>query len=898
MRFVSNIVFLFLFSTLSGWAQSRPADVSEAISPSKYLLTAYLSTGEVIVPTGRIVKTIALSHPRSMEIANIYVNYKVNIRLKTDPAGESVAVVTFLNLKMTGALDYKGFDISDHIFPSLVSFRLLEPGTSTVSVSSSNILAAVKGANVNNGDCSVTVSLHKKITDSPVIDQIAFYHSDEDFIRADSQMKLIDRYYAASWLSQRADKLLDALQTSCLHNPSKFLAVELEQVIINDWLTRQHFNRYPLFQKKDTMSLIRTLEVNRFRKKLIDQDFIIANIISNEDLVKASKLFADNLAVYFDSNQPDFNRETYLSQMAESRLSTIGYNAIHDFADSYTAYHKLPKIDGLFFERAATLIRTALTEKASQLADKEQYSEAMNMLNASDKYNLEPGVMRSQVESVLIGKLTQRLYSAYLDFALKSLNTGIYTITTDFYQKAIQLKQTYKGLILTDSRERYLADMICRLMLTAAEKSLKSNDVQTALATYEQIIHMAETARLKENYETARTRMETLSNRPSGYKHWEGEDLAIEIPVGDIEKIKASANSAKEMNRQIDNDTISTASSRRLRARLIAQMKVGKKGLSRQQLKALKESLTRSEKALANKKTKKGKRQSQQSDSLQSGTSTKVVIVKVNDTRQKVLDNIQAIHLKIWTGDTLSSALLLDKTDSLQQILTLTGDKTLETDIRALHIILDEKRCELQKDSYQRELDLIRKQTESKDFVYAAKQLRSLIDKPYPATCKISKSDAIQLLSSLEIPLNYARLLSQLDTIAQTREPSEIITAFEQLQDYYRINLSEKSGVNPPDLMTLLKSRKETAFLLQGVSAMLETHRPAYALELMKEINKLEPKPDVTNSLQKRLGEMLASGDHSEAKTSTEMLNAYNVNDKWYKELVTAYKKQWKLLSK
>jgi hypothetical protein len=897
MRFVNNIVFLFLFSTLTGWAQSRPAETTATNSSSRYLLTAYLPSGEVIVPTGRIMRTIALSHPRSMEIATIYVNYKVNIRLKTDPAGESVAIVTFVNFKMSGDLDYKDFDISNHILPSLVSFRVLEPETSTTSVSSSDILATVKGANINNGDRSVTVSLHKKITAPPVIDLIAFYHSDDDFLNAESQMKLIDRYYAASWLSQRSDKLLDALQTTYLHNPAEYLAAELEQVIINDWLTRQHFNRYPLFQKKDALSMIKTLEINRYRKKLIDQDFIRANIISNEDLVQASKLFAENLAHYFDTNQPDFNRETYLSQMAESRLSAVGYNAIREFVNSYIAYHKLPKDEETYIVKAGSLIRAALTEKASRLADKEQFSVAMSLLNATANYDLQPGAHGSQAENILIGKLTQRLYSAYLDFALKSLHTGIYTITTDFYQKAIQLKQTYKGLILPDTRERYLADMICKSMLTAAEKSIKEGDVQSALATYEQTIHMAETARLKEDYETARIRMEALSNRPSGFKPWEGEDQALEIPLDDLEKIKASANIAKEMNSEANTDTIPVAVSKRLRAKLIAQIKNGKKKLSRQQLKALKENLARTDKVLANKNVKKDK-QNQQSDAVQNDLSKNVVIVKVNDTRQQILDNIQAIHLKIWTGDTLSSANLLARTDSLQQVLSLTGDKTLETDIRALHINLDDKRCELQKASFQSELDLIRKQTESKDFVYAAKQLRLLIDKPFPALCKISKSDVIQLLASLEVPLNYARLLTQLDSIAQTQDPSEIITAFEQLQDYYRINLTEKSGVSPPDLMPLLKSRKETAFLLKGVSAMLDTHRPAFALELLKEINKLEPKPDASIPLQKRLGEMLASGDHSEAKTTSDMLNAYNVSDKWYKELVTAYKKQWKLFSK
>ena len=95
--------------------------------------------------------------------------------------------------------------------------------------------------------------------------------------------------------------------------------------------------------------------------------------------------------------------------------------------------------------------------------------------------------------------------------------------------------------------------------------------------------------------------------------------------------------------------------------------------------------------------------------------------------------------------------------------------------------------------------------------------------------------------------------------------------------------------------MAALKSRKETSFLLKAASAMLDIHRPANALDLLREINKLEPKPDQTATLQKRLGEMLASGDHATTKTATDMLNTYNLNDKWYKEFAAAYKKQWKL---
>ena len=257
MRFVRNIILVFLFSTLSGWAQSKSTDITSQVSQPKYLLTAYLASGEVITPTGRIIRTIALSHPRSMEIANIWLNYNIDIKLKKNSIGETIAVVSFNSMKLSGDLDYKGFDISDKIFPSLLSFKLLS------SSDSKEILATVRGASINPNDCSISISLPKNTTEIPVIDQLAFFHSDQDFEKADSHLKLIDKYYAAGWLMQRTNILLDECQLTLIHNPSSYLAKNLEVIVINDWLTRQHFNRYPVFQKKDSLELIKNLEISR-----------------------------------------------------------------------------------------------------------------------------------------------------------------------------------------------------------------------------------------------------------------------------------------------------------------------------------------------------------------------------------------------------------------------------------------------------------------------------------------------------------------------------------------------------------------------------------------------------------------------------------------------------------
>jgi hypothetical protein len=895
MRLISTLLLLLVISANAVWAQSVPLDSVDVIPPSRYMLKAKGPSGELILTTGRIVKAIAISSPKLMEIARIYVNYTVRIKLNTNSGGETVAIVTFSALRLSGDLDYKGFDIRDHIFPSLVTFRLTQPGVGKNAGKADEVLATVKAGMVNKGGCSVTIALNKSVSEIPVIDNLAFYHSEDDYAVADGQMKLIDKYYTAGWLMQRTENLLDGMQYTHLNNPSAYLASTLEVIVINDWITRQHFNRFPCFKMKDTLSMSRRLVINGYRKKLIDQDFIKSNVIRNEDMKKAAVLFADNLTYYFDTSQPDYNKATYLSQMAYSPISSIGYKAIHDFASGYGAQHKNLTINWQLFIKTSAIFKDAMTAKASQLTDNEQFSEAMDMLKASENYDLQHGGIRSQADSVLIGRLSQRLYSAYLDFALKSLNFKIYSVTYDYYQKAILLKQSYNGMIVTDSRERYLADRICKDMLVSAEKSIKGNDIGTALALLERVVRIADSARLKGDYETARIRLESLSNRSSGFRPWVGEDLAVVVPVDEIKRSDDKAMTAYEKNKLREKDTAVAIAMKKPKVKAIPAAKV--KADSSVLLASIRYSDPLPAKIIPAKKTR-GKKSVALADSSKIIAVKKDVFIDIPDIKQQIEANIKSIHLKLWSGDTVSSVAMLNKTDSLQQLLGESGDKSFVSDIRALRINLDELRCEQQKTAYRRELDQIRGLLKSKDFGVAFKQLEKLISRSFPSSCNVDKSDATRLLGSLETPMVYKRWIIQLDSVSKSQDPEAIISAFEKAKEYYKLNMIDKLGFEPPDLMRALKARKEIPFLLKAVSAMLDSHRPGYALELLKEIRVLEIKPDITLSLQKRLGEMLASGDFADMKNPVDLLNGYGVYEKWYEELMVAYKKQWKVFSK
>ena len=139
MRFYTIFFFSFLLYSYPGWSQSAPADITEIIKPVKYRLQAIGPSGEVYSTTGRIVKAIALGRPQSLEIAYIYVNYSPTVKLVTDISGETTAVVSFHAMKLSGDVVYKEFDIENYIFPSLVSFRLIQAGTATTAVAAKKV---------------------------------------------------------------------------------------------------------------------------------------------------------------------------------------------------------------------------------------------------------------------------------------------------------------------------------------------------------------------------------------------------------------------------------------------------------------------------------------------------------------------------------------------------------------------------------------------------------------------------------------------------------------------------------------------------------------------------------------------------------------------------------------
>src|ERR1035437_8195005 len=99
-----RIIILFILLPFPGIAQTHPDD---AFLANKYLLSSKGLSGELIITTGRIVRAIALSHPQSLEVANVWVDYSVTVNLTTDSDGASTARISMKNLHLTGDIEYR-----------------------------------------------------------------------------------------------------------------------------------------------------------------------------------------------------------------------------------------------------------------------------------------------------------------------------------------------------------------------------------------------------------------------------------------------------------------------------------------------------------------------------------------------------------------------------------------------------------------------------------------------------------------------------------------------------------------------------------------------------------------------------------------------------------------------
>jgi hypothetical protein len=903
MRLVS-VIFIFLFlPILSGTAQKPPEEV---VQMNKYLLSAKGPSGELIITTGRIVKAIALSRPQSMEIANVWVNYSVSVALSTDRDGSTTARVSFKDLHLTGDVKFKGFDITNFIFPSCVSFKLSSSGSGR----SKPLLANVREAAINPGNCTISVSLGKNVTEVPAIEKLCFFHSESDYETATSQIKLIERYFTATWLMHRTEHLMDAMQFSQLKNPSAFIASNIEVALLNDWISRQRFDKYPYFQKIDSLMFTKQILVNRYKRNLIEHDFAKVSTITKGDLSNAAALFSESLSNYFSAGQGDIIRSAYLTQMAGSSMTHIGYKELLDFVEIYNATHPHQLISQRDIVAFSAEIEMAMIQQAAKLVDNEKYSEAMNMLKTSDRYSLLLVDQQSPFENELTSHLSQRLYIYYLDIAVKAMQGNVFRVSTDYYRKALAIKQQYPDKVKSDPRERYIADMTCKNILQTAERSYQTNDMTSALAGFEEVIKLADSARLKNSYEAARLRLQAISGRPSGYRPWVGQDLAVAIPKEESEVIKS------QPKREVADAKEPLISRRQKRVTpvndIVNQPKIVDSTalvtkLSKKQMRAQQRNVIDSDNAriLASEVIKPGrndrnKPNRQPVNTLSKGFNrTRMNVETTNDQslRDRLRQYVDNIHMKIWAGDIDSSLIMLNAADSLQEILSKNGDNGFLVDLKSSRINYNNLICDQQKTIYNKDFEQIKLLLKQKEFAKASTQLKLLIAKSFNAECAVDKTSANQLLGSLDAPIVFRKWKLQLDSLTLTQEPEVIIEAFAKANDYYRTNGLDKWGIESPDLLVALQTRKETAFLLKASLQFVNNHQPAYALTLLKSIALIEPKPDKTLSLQKRVGELLASGDYTAEKSITDKLTAYGLDERWFAVLVTAYKKQWKVFS-
>jgi hypothetical protein len=903
MRLVSIIFLSLFFPILSGLAQTPPEEVN---LNNKYLLSAKGPSGELIITTGRIVKAIALSRPQSLEIAHLWVNYNVSITTNTDREGSTTAHISFKDLHLTGDVIYKGFNISDFIFPSCVSFKLYPPGQGRTKP----LLASVKEATINPGNCTISVSLGKNVKEMPVIEKLCFFHSDTDYEMANSQIKLIERYFTATWLMKRTEQLMDAMQYSQMNNASAFVASTIEVALLNDWISRQRFDKYPYFQKIDSLMFTQQIQINRFKRKLIQQDFAKSNAISWDNLSKSATLFSESLSNYFDAGQANINRSAYLNQMAGSSMTNIGYKELLDFVEIYNAAHPHQQISKREIVAFGALIEKAMMQQAAALVEKDRYSEALCMLKASDHYCLSLVDEQTPFEKELIHNLCQKLYTYNLDIALKALQGDVLRVSTDYYRKALSIKNQYPDSVINDPRERYIAFMTCKNIIQSAERSVQHNDIASALSEFEEVIKIADSASLKGAYEMARNRLEAISGRPSGFKPWQGNDLAIVVPAKEPEVVMNSPKSKVNVNKAVQ-----AAKRKRITKPInipVTQTKIVDSTallakIDKRQARAHKRKIedndsTRILATVVPKSLKKNTHKSKHAlaGSLleTSGKSlAKVESTNDQDLRDKLRNFVSNIHLKIWSGDIDSSFLMLKVADSLQDILAKSGDNGFQVDLKSLRISYNNLVCDQQKTIYTNEFEKIKLLLAKKDFSKASTLLKLLIAKPFNAACAINKSAANQLLETLDAPLIFKKWRLQLDSLTVSQEPEVIIAAFDKAGEYYHSNSLDIWGIEAPDLVVALQSRKETSFLLKASMQFVNNHQPGYALTLLKSIFELESKPDKTLSLQKRIGEMLASGDYTPQKSALEKLSSYGLNERWFATLINAYKKQWKLFS-
>lgn len=233
----------------------------------------------------------------------------------------------------------------------------------------------------------------------------------------------------------------------------------------------------------------------------------------------------------------------------------------------------------------------------------------------------------------------------------------------------------------------------------------------------------------------------------------------------------------------------------------------------------------------------------------------------------------------------------------LQEKYNLQSNTNLNKELEILKGKIFSQECKNAQNEYNKQLEIVDDYIRKKQFIDAERAIEKSIKiaQSYP-DCDIDLENSNKKRSEIIPAFTYQKLFQNIEQLLKEGSYKELYIKYQELEMYYYEFSVERFGINHLKINDfIVKCNSE--FVKYSISHFIEKKEINSALQFLKELKTRNYPPKWCSSEQKLLGEKLAINDKKNGKIDYKSsIFLITENHKWYKDLKKSYIKTWKSL--
>lgn len=881
-----KIFFISILIFVISYVKSQQLIIYNDIKPETYLVKD--EPGDKNTPLRNILKTLAQGNNKPIPATKFYFAYKQKSRImKKNNTLEFIVEIQDINF--SGDLNYKGFPMSEFLFPNEADFSI------NWLSRSGQIIKTFNFTNVQiNEDNLVLADFYENDTlmqNSYKIEVVNknFYYTVVNMKLVKSKADLIDEYYTIDNQMKYAFAELETVNPDNIDKLYEYNSIINKNDILISSITAKDFINQLNLENYDPIKLDEKLSnlygLNNQLKYEIKYNLehlyeiyyhrgleFLANGKTELALQNFNKSVNSNLffaPAHYQIAKINYYRKNYdlavtgildivnnmnpdpntrelaveLANMVYADLISIAknYNSQNKFELALSSLDKAKNIcQSVTGMICSTELQTAYQESIN--GKYQQYiSNANQQIDAGKLFDAENLIQTLRVyyqsntgllDVNYLDKVIEKLYFAYIEKSKKLNASGNYTDAVKCVDNASQICKTNSKIQCTNDLEEQVLIAykgIYAVKIESAKTSLLKNDLKST----EQNLNDAELYRSSKN----------LDKNPLY------DDLMFQL---NSKKYQSLISESHDLfaNKKYEN--------------CLAKIKEAEKI-------AVSSSI-----AISNdvKKLKENSARNQIVKLIQNGT-----------------DAVETNNLKIARDNYKDASALVSE-------YSLENDKEISASLNALKGKMFSQECKNALNEYQTQYNLVLSYCDKKEFDDADRAMEKafqIADKN--SDCDINTDEAKNKRSAILPAITYQKLFADIEKMLREGKYEQLYKKFQDLEMYYFEFKVDKFGLEHLTLTDyILKCNSE--FVNYSIKYYAEKNDLSNSLKFLDELFKRNYSPKWCSQNQEFLAAELAKRDFANNSSANpkEVVTKYTKGEKWYSILKKSYLKQWKTL--